>query len=362
MATQQERIQELEKKNEALTELLQEALKGPRKIGTVSAGPEENYFRISSGESDVILPVSDLALSKKLELGSTVMVNDKFIVDILPKTLQKKEKLIDFNHLSWDEIGGMKSQIQRIREAVESPLNNPKLFKEFGIDPARGIMLYGPPGCGKTMIARAIATLTLNTVKKIKPESFIYVKGGEMLRGIVGAAETNIKNMFDSARAYQNDTGHRSVIFIDEAEAIMPRRGSRISSDVDTTIVPTFLAEMDGFEKHYPLVILATNHPSHIDEAIQRPGRIDMKVEITRPTQDDAYDIFKIYLGKTKVEGNVKDIAEQATKRIFSEERLVKQVSGALISNIVSTSARSVIMRKGKGVSVNDVEQSIQQL
>jgi proteasome-associated ATPase len=148
---------------------------------------------------------------------------------------------------------------------------------------------------------------------------------------------------------------------VDEAEAVLPPRGSRVSSDVDTTIVPTFLSEMDGFEGNNPFIILATNFKERIDEAIQRPGRIDLKIYIGRPTPEDCVEIFKIHLARTKVFGSPNKLANEATDYLFSIEKLVEQVSGALIETVVNLATENAIVRKindrriTSGVTIEDI-------
>ena len=178
-------------------------------------------------------------------------------------------------------------------------------------------------------------------------------------------AENNIKSAFVRARRNYKKTGNRSIIFIDEAEAILPARGSRRSSDVETTIVPTFLSEMDGFEENGTFVILATNYPNQIDEAVRRPGRIDLQIEVSRPNQDDATDIFALYLGKTKCK-DCASVAIEAAVKLF-DSSIASKASGALIKNIVDTAALRAVKRAANehinnGVTIDDIFKSIEEL
>lgn len=351
----QERVGELE-------DVLKKASEGPKRIGIIKAGPINGFYRVDVSGSPMIIP-HNVGLNK-IEIGKSVLVNEHFIEQELPEELHLSDPPPDFNLIEWSDIGGMKSQIERIRDNVENPIIHTKLYKEFNLAPSKGILLYGPPGCGKTMVAKAIASTILKKLKKVESNSFIYMKGGEMLSPYVGVAENNIKVVFDNCRRHYKNTGIRSVLFIDEAEAILPQRGSRRSSDIETTIVPTFLAEMDGFEGDNPLVILATNYPYQIDEAIQRPGRIDVQIEISRPDIDDAEEIFNIYLNKTKAE-NITKNSKKAAEMLFKIPSVENKISGAMISNIVSQSISLAIKRRinnpkdKTGVSIDDLEQVI---
>lgn len=354
-------VQEKLKEYEAFVSKI--ADENARKIGKVVAGPSsDGYYRIASGNDDKL---AHLKPGVTCEIGDKVITVGNFIISVLPEALNvTNEDVPDFIHIKWEDIGGIKSQIGRIRETIEYPVRYKKLYQEFGLEPSKGILLYGPPGCGKTMIAKAIAT-TLLSGNKIKKNAFVYMKGGEMLSPFVGVTENNIKQMFESCRQYQLETGERSVLFIDEAEAILPERGSRRSSDVDKTIVPSFLAEMDGFATNGPFIILATNFKTEIDSAVRRAGRIDLEVEISRPDKGDIEDIFRIYFNKTKLSENIEILCKVATTELSKRDTLLLNVSGSLISNIVSTAILNAIKRLVKdpkmavGITAADVELAI---
>lgn len=366
---QQERedFEELTKKLAMAGKILNSALNGPRQIGVVSAGPLEDgiTYRIDMDGNSIIagfydLPkgtdsgqdevtAADINFNKQkkkshLKVGTEVVMINGLIVEVLPMKLKKIEATALQTLVTWDQVGGLKSQIHRIRESIELPMKHAELAREIGLSPIKGALLYGPPGCGKTLIAKAIASTVLKS-KDVDKRAFVYGKGGEMLRPLVGLAEMNIVALFRGCREYTRETGQRAVLFIDEAEAIMPRRGSRVSSDVENTIVPTFLAEMDGFESDGPFVLLATNHPNQIDSAVLREGRIDLHIEINRPTEKDVEEIFLIHLDAVKCAQASSVLAKVGTESIFGHAAK-ERVSGSLVETVVRLSAQKALSRK----------------
>lgn len=334
----QEEINALRDKISQYEKLLEKVMDGPF-MESVVISQYSGLYRVMVNGNEVIIPKSpNLATNPKA--GDKVMVNKNMIISILPEELEKPVKPVEFDHITWEQIGGLKSQISQIRDAIELPIKHPDYLKRMGLEPSRGVLLYGPPGCGKTMVAKAIASAFLDGTE-LNPDSFIYLKGGEMLSPYVGVTENNIKSIFSRARQNYKVRKQRSVIFIDEAEAVLNARGSRRSSDVDLTIVPTFLSELDGFEGNSTFIILATNFKDALDPAIIRPGRIDLRLEISRPTVEDAEDIFKIYLKGKPVSGNVDKLAKKISEEAYT--KFNGRLSGALIKGIVDKASYSII-------------------
>jgi proteasome-associated ATPase len=332
-----------------------------KKEGKVLAQSQEGFYKVKTSSEEIIAK----SPAFKPKVGESVIIMEGTIFSKLPESLVSiEEEAVEFKRIKWENIGGMKSQIDEIRRKIEYPIKYANLYREFNLPESKGILLHGEPGCGKTLIAKAIASTMLNNIK-INRQIFTYLKGGELLSKYVGETENRVKNIFDSARKTLKETNVRPIIFIDEAEAILPPRGSRTSSDVEMTIVPTFLSEMDGFEGNNPFIILATNYLEMIDIAIQRPGRIDLKIYIGRPDLEDSIDIFKIHLSKTKLTEDVNKLSKIAANHLFSVDKLKGEISGALIENIVNLSIETAIVRKinnsntSVGVGVEDLIKSI---
>lgn len=374
---QEEIINGLKDQISEYEKLLEETLGEPKSIVKIAAGPFEEkgemYYRALKGSDPLVVFISKdplfgtTPIVDPLEPETEVIVVGQTIIGIVPEELKVKIENPTFNLIEWDEVGGLKSQVADIRKAIEMPLMNATLAKELGVQPIAGILLFGPPGTGKTLIAKAIAKTILGT-SVIDAAAFSYMKGGEMLSKYVGEAESNIKKAFSACREYTRKSGNKAIMFIDEAEALLPTRGSRKSSDVETTIVPTFLSEMSGLEGDNPIVVLATNHKNAIDAAVLREGRIDIKIEIKRPTQTDAVEIFDIHFKKVKVHEKLPLLSEFAAEALFKCPA-VKNVSGAMIEAIAKDSIRVTMDRlmnnpkdKKRGVTMNDVVESIKSI
>lgn len=358
MSKGNEAIEALEARIAEYEAILQEALGSAHHIAKVKSGPHtedgKKYYRVASSGGSEMMVIS--SFGEEIPKDSEVVVTDTVISRILPKKLATIKEVPEFQRIDWGEVGGLRSQIDEIRKHIEGPLTYGKLFKEFGIQPSKGALLYGPPGCGKTLISRVIASKIIDP-KKGNEDSFVYIKGPEILSPYVGATESKIRKIFDDCRKNSKKSGSRSVIFIDEAEALLSRRGSGISSDVNRTIVPQFLSEMDGFDEDSPFVLLSTNIPEMLDPAIIREGRIDIKIEIKRPTQEDAEEIFGIHLKKVKLSDKIEDLCKSGAGHLYTKGH---PISGSMIKTIVNVSAQNALYRhienKGKkGIILEDL-------
>ncbi|WP_368071895.1 proteasome ATPase [Nitriliruptor sp.] len=238
-----------------------------------------------------------------LKTGDSVLVDLRAntALERIPKAEVEQLILEQVPDISYDQIGGLGDQVEAIRDAIELPYLHADLFVEHELRAPKGILLYGPPGCGKTMIAKAVANSLAQRVRdKTGREDvrsyFLNVKGPELLNKYVGETERQIRVIFQRAREKATE-GFPVIVFFDEMESLFRTRGSGVSSDVETTIVPQLLAEIDGVESLKDVVVIgASNREDMIDPAILRPGRLDVKIKIDRPDEDAAREIFGIYL------------------------------------------------------------------
>lgn len=320
---------------------------------------------------------------------------DRLVLDasglVVINNLGKEEesfKLQQATNVSWENIGGLDEAKAEMREAIELPEQQAHLFRHYRKKPIKGILLYGPPGCGKTMLAKAAAT----SIAKLHGQGsastgFLYIKGPEILTRWVGESESAIRSLFQRARDHKAKHGYPAIIFIDEAESILRKRGTGISSDIEATIVPMFLAEMDGLDDTGAIVILATNRADTLDPAVIRDGRIDRKIRVSRPNQQNALAIFKLHMNNVPFEATTIDQAAQyACEQLFAAHHLLYQVTisgkagqevkpftlaqivnGGLIAGIVDQ-ATSIAMRRDMesgqrtGLRLDDIKQAVQKV
>lgn len=266
------------------------------RVLVVGRADEERVVRLAGSVARASLRVGD---------SLTIDTRSGFVFEVIPKSEVEELVLEEVPDIRYEDIGGLGPQIEQIRDAVELPFTHPDLFREHGLRPPKGVLLYGPPGCGKTLIAKAVANSLAHTVARSRGEHvepgtaksyFLNVKGPELLNKYVGETERHIRLIFARAREKASQ-GTPVVVFFDEMESLFRTRGTGLSSDVETTIVPQLLSEIDGVERLDNVIVIgASNREDMIDPAILRPGRLDVKIKIERPDAEGAKEIFAKYL------------------------------------------------------------------
>jgi proteasome-associated ATPase len=246
--------------------------------------------------------IADPLRQLRLKTGDHILMDSKsgYLLEKLPKSEVEDLTLEEVPDIGYDDIGGLGTQIEAIKDAVELPYLYADYYKEHKLTPPKGVLLYGPPGCGKTMIAKAVANNLAEKISEKRGEKikgyFLNIKGPELLNKYVGETERKIREIFVKAKEKAAEDVP-VIVFFDEMDALFRTRGTGISSDVETTIVPQLLAEIDGVEGLKNVIVIgASNRQDLIDPAILRPGRLDVKIKIERPDQAAAGDIFRKYL------------------------------------------------------------------
>jgi proteasome-associated ATPase len=253
-------------------------------------------------DEDRVSVIADPLRLMRLKPGDHLLMDAKsgYLLEKLPKSEVEDLSLEEVPDIGYDDIGGLGAQIESIKDAVELPYLYADYYKEHRLTPPKGVLLYGPPGCGKTMIAKAVANNLAEKISEKRGEKikgfFLNIKGPELLNKYVGETERKIREIFVKAKEKANEDVP-VVVFFDEMDALFRTRGTGISSDVETTIVPQLLAEIDGVEGLKNVIVIgASNRQDLIDPAILRPGRLDVKIKIERPDRGAAADIFRKYL------------------------------------------------------------------
>ncbi|MFF3785019.1 proteasome ATPase [Streptomyces sp. NPDC001933] len=300
---------------------LKEILEDGERALVIGHTDEERVVRLAEPLLDITIRPGDALL---LEPRSG------YVYEVVPKSEVEELVLEEVPDIDYDKIGGLGDQIELIRDAVELPYLHPDLFKEHELRPPKGILLYGPPGCGKTLIAKAVANSLAKKVAEVTGQPagksyFLNIKGPELLNKYVGETERHIRLVFQRAREKASE-GTPVIVFFDEMESLFRTRGSGVSSDVENTIVPQLLAEIDGVEGLENVIVIgASNREDMIDPAILRPGRLDVKIKIERPDAEAAKDIFAKYLTPS-LPLHADDLAEHTGSKDAAAHAMIQSV------------------------------------
>jgi proteasome-associated ATPase len=354
-------------------------------------------------DEERVLQRSETMADVKLRPGDYVRIDAKtgLILEKMERPEVEELVLEEVPDITYEDVGGLADQIEQIRDTVELPYMHKDLFREYELDPPKGILLYGPPGCGKTLIAKAVAN---SLAKKVSEQTgspdvrsyFLNIKGPELLNKWVGETERQIRLIFQRAKE-KSDEGVPVIVFFDEMDSLFRTRGTGISSDVESTIVPQLLSELDGVESLKNVVVIgASNREDLIDPAILRPGRLDVKIRINRPDTSAAREIFRIYISEETpldpvalgeeggdkarvisayIEATVDAMYAESDENRFLEvtyasgDREVLYfkdfASGAMIENIVRRAKKDAIKRQiaggEPGVRLSDLTDAIKQ-
>ena len=342
----------------------------------------ERLLVIGRTDDEIVVRLADPLRDVPLRAGDSLLVEPRsgYALERLPRPEVEELILEEIPDVEYEDIGGLGDQIEAIKDAVELPFLHADLFYEHELKPPKGILLYGPPGCGKTMIAKAVANSLAQRVaeKEGRADARSYIlniKGPELLNKYVGETERQIRLIFQRARE-KVEEGFPVIVFFDEMDSIFRTRGSGVSSDVENTIVPQLLSEIDGVEALKDVIVIgASNREDMIDPAILRPGRLDVKIKIERPDEAAAREIFRVYLhGKLPLHPDlVKEhdseqaviewLIDETCRRMYAEadENKFLEVtyangdketlffrdfnSGAMIENVVARAKKTAIKR-----------------
>ena len=392
--------------NESLNVVLSRVGDGTGEVVTIKEVLAGGLRALIVGRADEerVVELATEMIDQPLKSGDTALMDSRsgLLVERLPRPEVEDLVLEEVPDITYEQVGGLDEQIEQITDAVELPFVHHDLFAEYQLPAPKGILLYGPPGCGKTLIAKAVANSLASKVAEISSDRearsyFLNIKGPELLNKYVGETERQIRLVFQRARE-KSAEGWPVIVFFDEMESLFRTRGTGISSDMESTVVPQLLAEIDGVEALKNVIVIgASNREDLIDPAILRPGRLDVKIKIQRPDADAACAIFSRYLtsdlpiAAEMVEGlgggdpdkAIQAMVEQAVAEMFLEEERNqflevtyqngdKEImyfkdfaSGAMIENVVRRAKKLAIKRLlaggSRGIHVNDLLDSVHQ-
>jgi proteasome-associated ATPase len=291
--------------NESLNVVMARGSETSGEVVTLKEVLEDGVRAIIVGRADEerVVEIAETLRAEKLRAGDTILMDSRtgLLLEKLPRPEVEELILEEVPDISYADVGGLDSQIEAITDAVELPFLHRELFLEHKLPAPKGILLYGPPGCGKTLIAKAVANSLAKKVADVTGDGharsyFLNIKGPELLNKYVGETERQIRLVFQRARE-KSEEGFPVIVFFDEMDSLFRTRGTGISSDMESTIVPQLLAEIDGVETLKNVIVIgASNREDLIDPAILRPGRLDVKIKIERPDQEAASQIFARYL------------------------------------------------------------------
>ncbi len=353
-------------------------------------------------DDERVVTLADPLRREPLKAGDHVMIDPRtqYAFEKMPKSAVEEVMLEEIPDITYERIGGLDEQIEILRDAVELPYLHPEIFREHQLRPPKGILLYGPPGCGKTLIAKAVANSLAKSVEKRTGRQttayFLNVKGPELLNKYVGETEHKIREVFRKAREKASEDVP-VVIFFDEMDSLFRMRGSGISSDMEATVVAQFLSEIDGVESLKNVIVIgASNRQDLIDPAVLRPGRLDLKVKVSRPDAKSAHEIFTKYLKaelpfhrsteqrygsdrQKMVEGLITDTIDYmyatTEENKFLEVTYAKGereifyfrdfASGAMIQNIVDRAKKKAVKRlieeSDRGIRLDDLIDAVRE-
>jgi proteasome-associated ATPase len=363
---------------------------------------ENRLVVLGHTDDERVVTLSEPLRREKIKVGDHLLIDPRtqYAIEKMPKSAVEEVVLEEVPEVSYEQIGGLEEQIEILRDSVELPYLHSDVFAEHQLKPPKGILLYGPPGCGKTLIAKAVANALSKRIEektgKATPAYFLNVKGPELLNKYVGETEHKIREVFKKAREKAREDVP-VVIFFDEMDSLFRMRGSGISSDMEATVVAQFLSEIDGVEALENVIVVgASNRQDLIDPAVLRPGRLDLKVKVQRPDAKAAYEIFSKYLTTELplhetvltehngdraaacaaiIDGVIENMYDTGDENKFLEVTYAKGEreifyfkdfsSGAMIENIVARAKRKAVKRQidtnERGIRSRDLIESVRE-